>query len=178
MEHGAIRSFRDLFDAIEEQLQNQRHLPALILIYSTIDSVSWLTARDISTKGVRQRFEFWTEKWILPSLPIKCSSTELYAARCAILHTFTSHSDLSLRGDARRVVYAYGAASTIALQNKLNSEAFVVVHVQELYSAVKEAIDGSLKNVLLDEMFSKTVDDRLHNYFGTVDGDEADDCVR
>src|SRR6266446_10096439 len=104
MQNGAIESFRHIFEAIEDELEKRRHLPALILIYTTIDSIAWLTSRNDLSR-VRERFESWVSRWLTPSL-LQCSATELYAARCGILHTFTSRSDLSDSGKARRVAYS------------------------------------------------------------------------
>ncbi len=178
MQHGAIQSFHDIFEAIEDELQKRRHLPALILIYTTIDSVAWLTSRDDSMR-VRARFEAWVNRWIVPILRI-CSATELYAARCGILHTFTSRSDLSASCKARRVAYSLGAASPEALQKVLEGQqpgGFVVLNINALYEALRSGIGGSLSDVLTDDTFATRVQQRLNSYFGTLEGAEADRYV-
>jgi len=111
--------------------------PALILIYSGIDTVGWLdSSEDYAT---RTSFVKWVDAYLLKAKPLECTSLELYAARCGLLHSFTPDSQLSSLGKARRICYAWGKASvqdlqrTIDLTNK--SGKYVAVHVDDLYEA-------------------------------------------
>lgn len=83
-------------------------------MYSLMDSLAWAGA-DRKAPNLRTRFEQWTKQWLLPLLPRSTpplTEIDIYAARCALLHTGTGVSDLYLRGDARRFVYAWGTAKT------------------------------------------------------------------
>lgn len=128
---------------------------------------------------VRERFEDWVNRWIVPTLP-PCSATELYGARCGTLHTFTSRSDLSASGKARRVAYSLGAASPEALQKMLDKKqpgGFAVLSVNVLYASLRRGIADSLSDVLGDDTFAAQVQQRLNSYFGTLEGIEADTFV-
>src|SRR5437870_4084436 len=86
----------------ERMIQTKMYLPALILIYAGIDTAGWLASAKPSVE-VRCRFCRWVERWLLPAKPLGCTALDLYGARCGILHTFTSDSDLSRQGKARRI---------------------------------------------------------------------------
>jgi hypothetical protein len=89
-----------------------------MLIYSGIDGLAWLSVED--NTGVRARFEDWVEEYLFAVKAFPCSATDLYAARCGILHTFTGDSHLLARGQAKAIAYAWGDADVAALQRALD----------------------------------------------------------
>src|ERR1700722_11320118 len=95
-------NYAEVLSAIERCLEGRLHLPALMLMYSTIDTLAWVAA-DKRVNNQRARFEDWARRWLLPSSKLKCSPTDLYAARCAILHTLTYEADLTKSGKAKRI---------------------------------------------------------------------------
>ena len=118
-------------------IEKKLSAPALILIYSGIDTVGWLASSEhYATKA---SFMKWVDGYLLKGKPLQCTSLELYAARCGLLHTFTPNSELSSLGKARRIYYAWGTASvrdlqrTIDLTNKTGE--YVAVHVNDLCEA-------------------------------------------
>jgi hypothetical protein len=116
--------------------------PALILIYATIDSYAW-AASDTANASVRSRFEAFVRDWMLPNHPMPCNPTDLYAARCAILHTLTAYSDLSNSKKAKPILYAWGTASALSLAQVLehteNRDA-VCLHIEDLADALFDAM--------------------------------------
>ena len=126
-----------LGSGIDACIEKKLSSPALILIYSGIDTVGWLdSSEDYAT---RTSFMKWVDAYLLKAKPLQCTSLELYAARCGLLHTFTPDSQVSSVGKARRIYYAWGTASvqdlqrTIDLTNKTGE--YVAVHVNDLYEA-------------------------------------------
>ena len=68
---------------------------ALILLYSTMDSVSWLYSNEtnIDNRKPGKDFRKFTKDFFLPCLPgYDISAEELYLARCAVVHTSSSLS--------------------------------------------------------------------------------------
>ncbi|MFZ0480499.1 MAG: hypothetical protein WAL71_15265 [Terriglobales bacterium] len=84
---------------------------ALTIIYSGIDSFGVLAAPPGVFDAGRDTFTQWCEKYILTRLqsvdgaPI--TSTDLWAARCGVLHTSTPLSRLERDGRARQVFYQF-----------------------------------------------------------------------
>lgn len=122
---------------IDACIQKKLTAPALILIYSGIDTAGWIdSSEDCAT---RTSFIRWVEAYLLKAKPLQCTAGDLYAARCGLLHTFTPDSKLTSDGKARRICYAWGTASveylqrTIDLTNK--SGEYVAVHIDDLDEA-------------------------------------------
>jgi len=136
------KNYYQVIAAIESCLANGQQLPALILIYSLIDSFAWIVYGQ-DEKSVRKRFEKWCEELLASGNSTQVSATDLYAARCAILHTLTSDADLTASGKARRVVYAWGTAESGVLEKVLEETGradVVVVHINDLFQRVREAV--------------------------------------
>ncbi len=100
--------------AVEYCLEKRWLLPTLTLTYSMIDAMSWLAA-PASPQSVQDRFVAWVEKWLLVRGEFDVSALDLYAARCAIVHTMTSDSNLSGKGKAKRVLYCIERSDLAAL---------------------------------------------------------------
>ncbi len=146
------KNLGDMLIATERCLQLHQHLPALVLMCSLIDSLAWAATGDIQPK-VRERFEDWVNSWLLRELKSfapAVSATDLYAARCAVLHTLTGDSDLSKAGHAKRFLYAWGTGKTEILQAAIkatNQNSHLALHYDDLlYSlvhATTKFIDGA-----------------------------------
>jgi hypothetical protein len=131
-----------LGSGIDACIEKKLSSPALILIYSGIDTVGWLDSSE--NYATKTSFMRWVDAYLLKAKPLQCTSLELYAARCGLLHTFTPDSQLSSVGKARRIYYAWGTASvqdlqrTIDLTNKIGE--YVAVHVNDLYEAWRQGV--------------------------------------
>ncbi len=127
---------------IDACIEKKAITPALILIYSAIDTTGWLDSTEAFS--TRNDFMSWVDRYLLKAKPLRCTSLDLYAARCGLLHTFTPDSQLSSSGKARVICYAWGKAKaedlqrTIDFKNKSNE--LVAVHVYELYEAWKSGL--------------------------------------
>ena len=133
-------SYAQTFRAIEYCVSANLIMPALVLIYSTIDTLAW-AASDKRIKNTRSRFEDWVAKWLLPQGPLACSPSDLYGARCAVLHTLTFESDLSRARKVRDVMYAWGNANVSDMQASIQrmgaADKSVGVHVSELFNCLR-----------------------------------------
>src|SRR5690554_3352043 len=99
--------FEELKTAISSSVEAHLILPSLILIYTTIDVCAWLECDD---PQVGVRFEKWCDTHLLPRSKIRASGSDLYGARCGVLHTLSAESEKSKRGSARQVIYGWGVA--------------------------------------------------------------------
>ena len=129
-------------------------MPALVLIYSAIDSVSWV-ASDEDNQQVGKRFQVWVDTWMLQKYPLPCTALELYAARCGILHTLTPKSDLSEKKNVRRISYAWGTAQQKDLEEsikRLEYPGLVAVHVNDIFNSFKNGFADFLDSLEKDEV--------------------------
>jgi hypothetical protein len=72
--------------------QNQRILPGLALAYATIDILASLDRADAQQDTTGADFVAWVDAYLLPGSPLLASATDLYAARCGLLHTYAPQS--------------------------------------------------------------------------------------
>jgi hypothetical protein len=140
-EQNLLRDYSHIIIAIDYCISEKLTMPALVLIYSAIDSISWY-ASDKENQSVGKRFQAWVDTWMLQKYPLPCTASELYAARCAILHTLTPDSDLSEKGAVRRIGYAWGTAQQRDLAESielLEYPGLVAVHVNDILHSFRNA---------------------------------------
>jgi hypothetical protein len=145
-------------------------MPALILIYSLIDSLAWASA-DKASRNVRANFEDWVTKWVLPQGSLDCTSVDLYAARCGLLHTLTADADLTKNGSARRISYAFGTANAATLRRMLDDlgeKDMRAVQVESLLGAVTEGMADFLEFADKDTALSSRLRDAAQRHLVTV----------
>jgi hypothetical protein len=99
------------FLAIDMCIEKGLFMPSLILIYSGIDTLASLNRPQEKEKVTRSDFKIWCTDYLLPGSNLNCSATDLYAARCGILHTSTAVSDLSKKDEASEIIYYIGDIS-------------------------------------------------------------------
>ena len=136
-EYPLLKNMMLLTSGIEACIEKKAIIPALILIYSAVDTTGWLDGTEVLSS--RKDFIRWVDNYLLKAKPLKCTAIDLYAARCGLLHTFTPDSQLSSSGKARVICYAWGKAKVEEMQRaidlKCKSNELVAVHVNELYQA-------------------------------------------
>jgi hypothetical protein len=101
-QQNLFENYKHLIQAIWYCEENHLLTPALVMIYTAIDSVSWIAAS--SSKDSGKAFQKWVSEWMLKDPRIKCSAEELYAARCGVVHTLTPNSSMTQKG-VRRIAY-------------------------------------------------------------------------
>ena len=117
----------ETIDAIKQLVVANRYLQALVVLYSAIDTLTWVSL----AKGdvTRSAFCLWVDTYIVPNKLIGCTAWDLYAARCAIVHSNTTESKLSRNGEARELWYVTSSPSAESLQEyaqSVGSKAHVV----------------------------------------------------
>ena len=134
------KSYWQIIHGIELCLENKLQLPTLNLIYSSIDSLSWIAYGDIE---VKTRFTKYIECYMYKEKKLKPSPIDLYAARCAILHTLTSESNISNKGKALQIPYAWGNASVNDLEKSItlsNNNKLIALHINDLFESFKQGL--------------------------------------
>jgi hypothetical protein len=103
-----------LLSAAQRCLAERQILPCLTLLYAGMDVMSFLESAP--AEKVNVHFKRWVQNNLLPLTNWTCTAVDLYAARCAVVHTFTAESDLSKAGKAKVILYAHSGADPTKLQ--------------------------------------------------------------
>ncbi len=138
-------AIREMFLAIDECMSADRVVASLILIYSTIDSLAWLGISDTTSDTTETAFCDWLDTYLLPfAFGIRCDAIDLYGARCGLLHTRSSISKKSRRGDAKQIMYAWAGQSREDLQKFLDIhpvEKAIAVRANDLFLELKAGFE-------------------------------------
>ncbi len=174
-------NINQLLDTIDSVIREGAILPGLILIYSGIDIMAWLNRDNTNQGNQRSYFKNWVNNYLLPDSGLNCNADDLYAARCAILHTYTSESDLSKDGKARKIFYACGPTDGDKLQQYINisseSGKTIVLHVDTLNNAFKNAFKYFNRALNKNQSLSKLVSKRSDKYLVSIPSEIIDNKV-
>lgn len=160
-DHG--KNILDMLSTAEWSLHEGKIIPALVLTYSLIDSMSWIA--EPQSSNLRTRFESWAGKWLLPKMRITnppITVTDLYAARCALLHTGTGVSELYKAKKARRFLYSWGKANVQVLDYAIASGAVpqdhVAMHCNDFLSSVRVAVADFIESAETNQDLAKQLE--------------------
>jgi hypothetical protein len=111
----------------------------------------------------------WIDQYLLTAKPLPCTSVDLYAARCGMVHTLTPESDLSNAGKARLLCYAWRDRDSVRLQNlivrmRMDGE-YVAVHLESLCEAWRLGVQSFLDELTKDSARAARVYARVAKFF-------------
>ena len=118
----------------------------LVVIYSAIDTMGLLDAPPSQIDATGPGFKSWVRKYLLGDPRVNFNDADLWAARCAVLHTFTSESRLSREGQAKELQYFGGdkesefAKQFVTITPTLHGGKHVPVHFEDLCEIFFEGI--------------------------------------
>ena len=164
-----IENVSSLDLAIKTCIEARLILPALVLIYAGLDIVASIERPPGGKVG--PSFTSWIDRYVLKDHQLPCTATELYAARCGILHTLTPESELVHTGKARRIVYAWGSADSADLQEtacRMTRSDIVVLHVEDLRWAFLEGTKSWFQEIYTDKKRLSSVEMSLDLWFVNV----------
>lgn len=100
--------FQSVIEATDLLYQNKLMGQVLTVMHSTIDACGLLNAPATQEKASGKTFKYWVNQYMLASDLLECDAEDLWGARCAVLHTHTSASDLSKAAKVREIQYVSG----------------------------------------------------------------------
>lgn len=158
---AALKNFDTLRTALAVCVSSGCFMPALMLTYAGMDIAGAMYAPTEEYKASGAKFREWVARFILPSLNNQVSAQELYAARCGMLHVYSSSSTASPTAPVGREISYVGytlekelciaslQAMTVSGQ-RADLSGFVVLSIQELVVAFDAGWLQMLHEVLTD----------------------------
>jgi len=167
---GFYQTYFDLIETIEESIQKKRIVPALILIYSGIDSFSYLS--EVSDQKGRGVFKAWVKKWMLGKYSLPCNEVDLYAARCGLLHRQMSEAQLTEDKNAKELYYAWGNKDQEELQKGIDStdkkDQAVAINIEDLVWSFRKGIADCMDEIKKDERWDRVFKTKAGKLFVSV----------
>lgn len=162
------KNLNNITKSIELCLNAKLQISSLVLLYSGIDIMGWLNRPVSKYHKPKEDFIRWVDDYLLPNPNIKCKAIDLYAARCAIINSYSFSSELSKKGEAKEICYSWGKANVELLQNDLDrryKNPAIAIHINDFLEAFKEGIEKFKLSIKNDKEKEKIVCDRANKYF-------------
>jgi hypothetical protein len=145
-------------------------MPLLMLLYSTIDIVSFIEAGG-DDKSAGKRFQAFLDKYVVKYLS-EVNAFDIWGARCSILHTGTPESTSSKQGKAREILYCWEKAP-IEMLNEIIKKApepqkYVAMSIENLLVAFGKGIDDFLGDLENDSGLLKNCMERVKKLYALV----------
>ncbi len=149
LDQTIVPAFKDFEKAIEFCANEGLGTQALILTFSAIDFAGWLDSQD--DQRSRDSFEKWVSNYMLPHRELGCTATELWGARCGLLHTYAPGSRASREGEVRELLYSWGNDQAAKLQGYIDTHSkgykALAVQGQALIEAFQAGLTKFLKEI-------------------------------
>ena len=168
------KNYYQMFNGIELCINQKLQLPALTLIYSTIDSLSWIAYGD--KEGNKVQFTKWVDEYLVNEKFLDVTSLDLYSARCAIIHTLTSNSKSSNKKEASILYYSWGDANKSLGQESIEKSGInklKIIHINDLFESLKQGTLEFTKNNNLN----KNVLDRITQHYTNISKEELNKFI-
>lgn len=143
------------------------------LLYSAIDALSWLYSdqMDLARRNVGEEYKTWVSTFLLPNLDgYDCTATEIYLARCSVLHTYSAIA--KKQKDNRIVAYAYGDKGNMDRVNrklpeieKISGSKFVLIHIGDLVNGYIKGTSAFFKHIEGNKVLLDKVIKKADNYY-------------
>ncbi len=171
------KNMAHMLSASDRCLKERQIMPCLTLLYAGMDVMASLEAAP--GEKVNVYFKRWVEKYLLPRTVWKCTSTDLYGARCAVVHTFTPDSDLSKAGKAKVIYYAHSGGNVAKLEEVNNdfSRNAECLEVGEMITSFYEAILQYMVEVEGDPARKAVVESKAGLWFGDTEAGLIDEYL-
>jgi len=153
----------ELTASVAMLLESQRERAALVLLFSTIDILGALDTSD--GYASKDSFLRWADAYLQPAATLRCTATELYAARCGIVHALKASSSLSSKGAAREIAWLSSGSST--LPRDTHDPNLCVLHVGMLWQALRAGVQNFVADVKADVPRLAAVDANLTRVYVT-----------
>lgn len=164
-----------MLDAVQLCRAKGLLVPALILLYAAIDGLAWLSLRDESALVQHKDFEAWSDQYFVPEMKARgyaeFTATDLYAARCALLHTQTAETRNTQepnKSTAREIYYREldGSGMVNLMANSPRPALFVAP--SDLIASLERAIEQIRFEMTQDQTFANRISRRTAKHFASV----------
>ena len=165
----------ELIKTIDYCFTDNVNLTGLIVFYSTIDIMAWLSRDQLESDATRNDFIRWVNEFMLPGSRLLCNAEELYSARCSIIHSYAPEWGTGINRrerETKKILYAWGNDRGEIFKNDANKqpekEKIVLVYTDELINSLKMAIERFTSSLSFNRALSELVYERSEKYFNFI----------
>jgi hypothetical protein len=138
---------------------------SLVLLYSGVDALAWLTLPS-GSDGSSRDFIAWVNTYLLPDSGLQCSAEDIWAARCGLLHSNIAESRKSREGTAREICYLLDGDGSALVHVLADTPVPAVnVRIDQLIAAFRKAIDSFKSMIESQPELAVQVYERARHHF-------------
>ncbi len=143
--------------------ENNITTASIAMAFICIDSLANLGRPLNKDKVTRSDFKSWVDTYLFThsDQPYKYRGKDVYAARCAFLHTYGSEASMH-KEDADIIMYGYHDGGKHGYDKKINPR-LVIIGVKSFVGDVIIAIESFIKDCASDTELRNRVEPRLEN---------------
>ena len=132
----------------------------IILVYCGIDALAYLSMPQDHERVRQEDFVAWVDRYLVFRDGLRVPGIEVYAARCAVVHTYTAEADLHRAGRVQRKI-GYIDEALPEIQAAAGVQNLVLVSVRGLVDAFCGGVQTFLRELVQDGLRRRTVARRL-----------------
>ena len=129
----------------------------------------WLSRDPHDAAATKEDFVRWVEEFMLPGSGVNCTGEDLFAARCALIHSYaqawgTNPSNIA---DASKIVYVWNStvkATPKVSKTKQKSET-IELPIETLAKALQNAIQRFNNSLTYNRTLFDLVNERSKKFF-------------
>ena len=143
------------------KVRNAEALSAtIIMVYVAIDTMGFLSMPQKNKKNGSVEFIDWVNKYLKtdPTQPYQYDGREMWGARCAKLHSYSSESEYANKNNCK--IYGY-ISGMDHFYNPSESERLVIIGIHRLVSDFGDALIAFLRDISKDAELKSRIDSRL-----------------
>jgi hypothetical protein len=164
-----------LLDAIQVCRAEGLLVPALILLYAAMDGLAWLNLPDENEAVQRKDFEAWADRYFVPEMKARgyreITAGDLYAARCALVHTQTAethHTQEPKNSTAHEIYYRDKDGSGMVNLMANSPRPALLVAPSDLIASLEQAIGQIRREMVQDQSLANRILRRTAKHFANV----------
>lgn len=138
---------------------------AVAMAYICIDALANLSRPIDKKKVTRSDFKKWVDKYLQghPDQPYQYRGKDVYAARCALLHTYGAVAEMHNK-DSDVIIFTYHNGGRHAYEPKVRPD-LAIIGTKSFINDVVIAIESFLDDCKKDEFLKQRVESRLDKVF-------------
>jgi hypothetical protein len=162
-------SIQEMTKTIEDCLKNKEKLACLILFYSTIDIMAWLSRDPHDADSTREDFIRWVEEFLLPGTGLDCKGEDLYAARCAVIRSYAqawgSSQNYKIAGNKIHYIWGKVNNSNAKISKSKPTDEPISIPVESLVKALQTAIQRFNNSLIDNRAMFELINERSKKFF-------------
>lgn len=152
---------------IRVAIENNCYGAAVILILSAIDTMAYLNMPQSQEDVQRKNFVEWADKYIKFPCKEQVTGTDLYGARCGMLHNYATQSKLSREGKCRQIGYMDESVPEVIFNPEISQE-LVMVSIEALADVFFKGVDQFMIDVFSDTNKAPIAEERFKKIVHTL----------